>query len=189
MSENLNTEPLEAFERALSQFTPAPPSIDRDRLMFLAGKASAAPGTQYSVLSTQYFGRKWLWPASTAVCAATSLALAVALFLRPTPHTIVVSRELPVILPAPSAAQAIASQPDPPVLIARAVDFKTPVAANTYLKTREVALRMGLDALGSPAYSAEPAEASTYRDLWLGFISATRSPDSASDQTDKQTRM
>jgi hypothetical protein len=186
MSENLNTKPLDAFERALSQFTPAPPSIDRDRLMFVAGQAS----TQYSVLSTKYLGRSWLWPAATTALAATSLALAFSLVVRPSPPPTIVHRDRPQSEPQASPASQLVSLPqNQPAFVAPKDDRSQFPATSTYFKERDVALRMGLDAIGSPAYSSQPADASTYRDLWLGFISATPSPDSAGDQTDKQTRM
>ena len=190
MSENMNTQPLDGFERVLSQFTPAPPSIDRDRLMFVAGQASAQSSTEYSVLSTQYSGRHWQWPASTAVFAATSIALAIALALRPSPSPMIVVRNRSQSAPQLSPARQLVSLPESQRgFVAQQDDRSHSPATNTYLKTRDVAVRMGLDALGSPAYSAEPSEASTYRDLWFGFISATSSPDLATDQTEKQTRM
>ena len=62
MSQKRLNDELAAIEAALCSLTPAASGIDRDRLMFLAGRASA-----------RHHGRKILWPTATAA----SLLLAV----------------------------------------------------------------------------------------------------------------
>lgn len=60
-------ENLSDFERALADLSPAEARLDRDRLMFDAGRAAgqrAAP---------------WLWPLATAAMALVSLSLGVLL--------------------------------------------------------------------------------------------------------------
>ncbi len=71
MSEKRIDEELAATEVSLSSLTPAASRVDRDRLMFLAGRASAErnPTTRHRNVTT------WLWPCTTAVSllvAATS---------------------------------------------------------------------------------------------------------------------
>jgi hypothetical protein len=198
-----NSDQLMLFEVALRQLRPEPPRIERDRLMFLAGRASAE-STQYSVLSTEYSSQafelatarinhlrgNWFWPASTAALAATSLALAVALVLRGEPREVIVYRD------APGPAIAVAATPRG----AAAEDFQVAavvsirpvvsrVPAENYLRTREVAARMGLDAIGSqpggPDFSAPP----TYGDLLLGLMGSRRDSERDGDRQENMSNM
>ncbi len=79
MSEQARDD-LTPIEAALGQLSPAPPSIDRDRLMFLAGQASR-PLTG------------WIWPMTSAGLAACVAVL----LLRPVgaPPVPVVERRAP----------------------------------------------------------------------------------------------
>jgi hypothetical protein len=88
--EPLNPE-LAALEARLTALTPRPAGLDRDRLMFLAGRAAAAQTARRGWTS-------WLWPCATAA----SLALAVVLGLRG-------ARPQPV---GPQAADVAAAAPD-----------------------------------------------------------------------------
>lgn len=186
MPTNDHSAPLNATERALASFTPAAPAIDRDRLMFLAGRASvegvgAGPG-----LPAARRRAAWLWPAATAVLAATSLSLALMLAWR-SPSPVIVYRDR--TLPPPAVPLP---QPSEPAPVEQTLVFAPPTERNprepsgAYLKTRDVALRMGLDALGSPPHSATSTSSASYRDLWQGFISA---PNAAPNKTSKQTAM
>jgi hypothetical protein len=155
------------FEQSLAQFAPAPPQLDRDQLMFLAGAASV----QGSVQTRQ--SPQWLWPASTATLAATSLALAIALFLRPAPQTQYIVRDVPGPTQPAEGLPTVAAMPpvqDQPPRYATAPVRPQPATGDSYLKTREVALRMGLDALGSPSSGGSGlASAMTYMDLLEGL--------------------
>src|SRR5678815_4587472 len=73
--------PASPLEQSLASFAPAPAQLDRDRLMFLAGQASVPECGPLAPRGGNH-SRHWLWPASTATLAATSLALAIALFTR-----------------------------------------------------------------------------------------------------------
>jgi hypothetical protein len=133
-------ESLGAAERLLRRFTPANPSIDRDRLMFLAGQRS---------ISSRGLG-SYLWPASTAVLAATSLTLACFLLRQPGDERQAIVRS-PLPPPAHQASEqprAVASPAEVPVKEASRATSTSLVSEN-YVRTREVALRLGLDALGS----------------------------------------
>ena len=164
--------PLDPIESVLAGFTPAPPQLDRDRLMYLAGQASACSPlvSRADILSrpgrTAQGTRRWLWPASTAALAATSLSLAVALFVRPTPQSQIVYRDRPVFIEAPASVSPAANersfdrQPVPPA--ARLA--KSPLDGG-YLNTRRVALRIGVDGLGTPSSGSEAASPATYLDL------------------------
>jgi hypothetical protein len=176
--EKQQPEELAAIERALAACTPAPPRVDRDRLMFQAGLASAmASGGRESPAG--FVGEKIqpigklthparLWPAATAALAATSLALAIALWARPEPKQQIVYLDRVITVTAPAVAiaapaQALEQQPAT-ALAARSTSLAS--SSNNYLHTREVALRLGLDALGRPQSGQDRERASTYGD-WL----------------------
>lgn len=181
---NENLKPSDdnvAVEQSLATFAPRAALVDRDRLMFLAGAAAADP-TQRPVASGQGPGariRRHAWPAATAALAATSLALAVALSMRPEPQVQIVYQSAPettaVAVPlaaAPPVPTASVPMPIAQPRVKRQLDSSSPVLpADNYLRTREVALRMGLDAIGSPGASCGGGSASpTYFD-WLSGLS------------------
>jgi hypothetical protein len=205
--QNQSDGAVSPIEQALARFVPAAPRLDRDRLMFLAGQASAlASGQQLAsggCESPDNFdrshssdigkltlparrmrgsGRAWLWPASTAALAATSLALLIALVARPAPQTQIVYRARLIEVPVPTAPATRAdvashdpSSPAPPLAAGVRPDRTAAAAASNgnYLRSRDVALRLGLDALGSgPRTGEEAAPAPTYRDL-LEVLTAT----------------
>ncbi len=66
---------LTAIERQLARLAPAAPRINRDCLMFEAGKAAARPKWLGHIAEPSWLGRR-LWPAATAVMTAASLLLA-----------------------------------------------------------------------------------------------------------------
>ncbi len=167
-------EPFAAIEQTLAGLSPAPPRIDRDRLMFLAGAASATSDLRPPIPVSRPPNSAWLWPASTAALAATSLALAIALLVRPAPAERIVY--LPQPRRAPSmAASAVARggheratvgplRQQGPSSAVRTVRNTAP--APNYVRTRDVALRLGLDALGSfPGSGDVDVAAPTYRSL------------------------
>ena len=65
------------LERALSLLRPAASRIDRDRFLFLAGRASAEPVRPGSVLG------RWMWPSTTVLSSVAAVVLAVLLVTRP----------------------------------------------------------------------------------------------------------
>ena len=71
MSQPRNDPSLSAVERALAGLAPSAGALNRDALMFAAGRRSARRG--------------WAWPAATAGSALAAAALAAILLLRPAP--------------------------------------------------------------------------------------------------------
>ena len=186
MSEHDHSEPMNSLEHALANYVPAALSVDRDRLMFRAGRASA----EYSVLRTQHSGHSWLWPASTAALAATSLALALALAFRPAANPTIVFRDQPAAEQrSPAHSVLVSEAPHLSTLVAQRDDREPSRVSSSYLKTREVAVRMGLDALGSPQFSTELPAPISYRDLWLGLTTSMNKPNFETNNTEKQTTM
>jgi hypothetical protein len=98
MSEPPRDADIMALENALAALTPLPAVVNRDRLMFQAGRASR-----------QFWN--WPWAAATAALALTAAGLGAALILRPAPP----AEERLVIIhvrePAPSAPLAPANAP------------------------------------------------------------------------------
>jgi hypothetical protein len=140
MSERSEHGPLES---ALAGLQPVPAALDRDRLMFAAGQAAATPAP----------GR--LWPAATAVLLCLSVALTVALVVRPEPRESVRT----VYLPAPSGSPDRASDPrppepapsPPPAPLDRMLADTTPSAGGgDYLRLRSQVLRFGAESLPEP---------------------------------------
>jgi hypothetical protein len=96
MSEKRLNEELSAVEAALASLKPAASGVDRDRVMFLAGRTSAEGDSpifaaQKSGQSPSYFSAspkrlktQWLWPCTTAVSLLLAIASSGMLFLRGT---------------------------------------------------------------------------------------------------------
>jgi len=59
---------LAALERQLKQLTPTAPRVDRDQLMFAAGRSSR--------LAERSWASSWFWPAATALTTAATIFLA-----------------------------------------------------------------------------------------------------------------
>ena len=196
--DNASPDELTAVQQALAALAPAPPRLDRDRLMFLAGVASASGGHEPTgivglPLSPEVQNRgvtgkltlpaRVAWPASSAVLAATSLALALALVARPVSPVQIVYRDRPASTVAPVTATP--TQPQQPLVAALPVD-QSPIAipAENYVRTRDVALRLGLDALGGgPGSGGQFTPAPTYRSLLESFLPPREAPASPSSQS------
>src|SRR5262249_30724133 len=68
------TPALNARAGALAGLKPRPAALDRDALMFRAGRASAPRG--------------WKWPLATAALSLVALGLGIALLVRPQPQVV-----------------------------------------------------------------------------------------------------
>ncbi len=103
MSENLNLPPLTPDERRLEQalgaLAPVPPGIDRDAVLFDAGRAAGAARTRRHL---------WTWRAG---CAASVLVCAGLLALRPVKA---VERIVLVHETTPPTVASATAQPAPP---------------------------------------------------------------------------
>ena len=181
---------LTPIEQALAGFTPSAPRLDRDRLMFLAGQASAEGreseiGSRKADVHPPSNAGAWLWPASTAVLTATSLALLIALVARPAPQPQIVYLDRLSITetgdatkqPASPAARDSVAETALPGPAPRLAAARLPaIPEDNYLRSRDVALRLGLDALGSgPGADGHSSPAPTYREL-LETLSGSGSP-------------
>ncbi len=171
------------IEPDLSAYAPRPPRIDRDRLMFEAGRAAALgqspagvgvplrpgviawfPGPPTLVPSS------WLWPASTLAMTVVAAGLGIALLLGSTPLERVQVVERVVRIPAPvpqtapqptlAATSGGLHQADHDLPRQPFAEEEAPVVTieslpeNHLLRVRHVALTQGVDAL-TPSASRE----------------------------------
>jgi hypothetical protein len=153
MSQPPHDPDLTAVERALAGLAPSAGTLNRDALMFAAGRQSVRRG--------------WAWPAVAAGSAFAAAVLAAFLLLRPpTVQTVVVEvpqppREEPS-RPADTAAPS--EEPRPPM--------SPPSRETDYLTLRHQVERWG-DA-GLPASRPSAAEAPALDDDWLGLPPGSR---------------
>jgi hypothetical protein len=153
--------PSDRLETELTAFAPRPPRLDRDRLMFEAGRAEAlkTAGIPTPLRSIPW----WLWPGSTLAMTAAAAALALALVWRPpaAPRVKLVDRY--VYLPAPAekntdllpvASSALRSVGEP--LAAVRGPSLAALPPGHALRVRELILTRGVDALQSPANEGGP---------------------------------
>jgi hypothetical protein len=152
------------LEQSLRQLTPRPSSLDRDRLMFLAG--------QQSVSATATAKRShWLWPAATASMSTVAACFAIAFLwqLSREPEVRIVVREVPVEKPAPSQV-AVSPIPQPkstaaPTTAPAPVSLALP--ATSILQLRNVALRFGVEAIpAEPRSNISSAQPLSPIDQW-----------------------
>lgn len=151
MSEAGNDPGMKALEAGLAGLVPAS-GLNRDQLMFQAGKQSAArPG--------------WLWPGATAAMALIALGLG-ALALRPgaaPPGRIVyVAIKEKILVPAEPANVA----PAMPAASA-ANEENDSLVQGSYLKLRNQVLQEGVDSL--PLQSTDEVPSTKPADARLGF--------------------
>ena len=137
-------EPLEPrlneVAAALAALRPSPPALDRDRLLFNAGRASVS--------------RPWLWRIAAAASTAAALVLAAILILRPAPppvERVVYVRVEPAPQPPPPKTEAPSLPPPAP---AESEPLPGPLYSSPstpYTRLEDRVLRWGLDGLAEPA--------------------------------------
>jgi hypothetical protein len=151
MSErDLNDSDLDHLADELRRLSSVPPRLDRDRLFFEAGRASAP--------------RSWPWQVGTAASLLASLVLAIVLFVRP-PHT--VERVVHVPAPSVSATPTVAlpeSRSDQPAGDSPSSGPAFLAPSTRYQQMQEHLLRWGLDGVDPPP-PAHPAAPATLRGL------------------------
>lgn len=169
------------LEQSLRQLTPRPSSVDRDRLMFLAGQQSVAANTQSVNASSKR--STWLWPAATASMSTVAACFAIAFIwqLSREPEVRIVVREVLVERPAPSqVAVSPIPQPKstaPPTTVPAPVSLALP--ATSVLQLRNVALRFGVDAIpAEPRSSTSSAQPLSPIDQWQQLRDAAPESDS-----------
>jgi hypothetical protein len=141
---------LKAFEAALSGLIPAASRLDRDRLMYQAGAASAAPATNHPAIRSSRHPMR-LWPAATAALLVVALGLGTFVALRE-PH------ERIVYVDRPAAKSNLGTSPNLAIRFPRiepAIPRAQDPANASYLALREQVLRLGVEALDAPRRPGE----------------------------------
>ncbi len=136
MSERPEERELTALEAALRELRPKPDSIQRDALMYRAGRASV---------------HSWLWPLVAMATTMIAAVLGIVQLARPVPPV----AERIVYLPAPAVPQepvsvkpeesAPPSVPEP--LVSEPLDSSP---RGQYLRMQERVLRLGLKGIPPP---------------------------------------
>lgn len=139
MSERANESPLIDLERALLALAPTPPALDRDRLLYEAGRRAARR-------------RGRVWPAATAALTLLALALGGVLVLRPTPPP--AERIVYIPTPAVPPESTLAPEARPPT-----------ADPGGYFQLRDQLLARGLDALPAPAPASAAGPPATLDNL------------------------
>ena len=129
MSQEDLSEELTAFEAALSSLGPKASSLDRDRVMFLAGQAAGK-----SSLPAGRLRASWLWPCVTAASLLAAVTFGGMLLVRGGPQI------------------ADLGPQDESIAVARGYDsFQGKKPRTDYLKLRQLVLAEGVEALPAPA--------------------------------------
>lgn len=151
---------LERFAAQVAALTPSA-QLDRDRLMYLAGQASAGAS------------RRWVWPAAFVGMTAVAASLLIMLALGPQPRVVerIVRVPTPVLPPNAADVQpnavpsdAVPTGAEQPAFAHRLPPSSPPAV---YLDLRDRVLAMGVESLPPSAPSEERADSQSanYRDL------------------------
>ena len=136
---------LSEIAAALAALRPAAPAVNRDRLLFQAGRASAP--------------RPWFWRATTAVAVTTAAVLAAVLIFRPAApanqieRIVYVHDQPPPPLAAPKEDKALSPNPPEP---APPEPYRRP--QTPYTRLEDKVLRWGLDGLDEPPPPLAPPD-------------------------------
>ncbi|HEY3391706.1 MAG TPA: hypothetical protein VGK58_03290 [Lacipirellulaceae bacterium] len=157
------TPELAALERQLTKMELSPPRLDRDRLMFSAGRAAERTAMQCDATGCASKAapvarvRHWFWPATTAVATAACLLLAAILAWQVEPQPIAQQDAKPQVAAEP-AVPAIRPQIQ---FVADDLGSRRwiPPADSGYLAIRHVALTRGVGALKLDSLSSNGREA------------------------------
>ena len=167
------------IEPQLSAYAPRPARIDRDRLMFEAGRAAAASHPSASAALALRPGviawfppsspsappTNWMWPASTLALGMVSVVLGLVLLFRPEPlervqvveRVVNVPVHAPAAFPQPLAVSSGITRPDHDVPPLPAAEEEAPAIAleslpeDHFLRVRQTALTQGVEWLAPPA--------------------------------------
>jgi hypothetical protein len=142
MSDQRETTGLSDLEAALAALAPRPPALDRDALMYHAGRAAV---------------RRWQW--ATAVSTTVALSLAVTPLLRPSGDRVANVAVSPP--PAPVAEPLAGPESEPLPSVGELVP-------SAYLLLQEQLLSRGLDGLPPLATGPGPTDPVATEDSLYG---------------------
>ncbi len=144
------TPDLQAIEGQLARLTPVAVRVDRDRLMFEAGKVAARPRWPGYIAEPSWLGER-VWPAAAMLMTAASLLLAVSLVWQRHSFELALQElHRPAIAPQIASEQRPAASPPPAapdISTANWIALRQPTTG--YLGVRFTALTRGVDAIDS----------------------------------------
>jgi hypothetical protein len=152
---------LNAFARSLAATAPHPGGLDRDALLFAAGRAAQAR-----------HGR--VWRVGTLLFALTSASLGAALAMRPAS---VVEVERVVYVPAPAPATSAPARAAAPVAMGATADAATAEQWSAGVRLRDRALREGIAGLPAVYLSSADTRLPPLSERDIPEISALRPAD------------
>jgi hypothetical protein len=134
---------LTELERHLAALSPKPATLDRDRLLFRAGRDSMR--------------RHWAWPTATAVMALACVGLTLTMMLRSAPEPIVrvVKEQVIVYVSAPESVASVAETAKTPVAYAPGSPGIDKTPALPYWQMHQQVLRFGVDGLPVSALESD----------------------------------
>jgi hypothetical protein len=163
MSDQSPNPALNALESKLTSLTPLPSGLDRDYLLYHAGRASVR-------------GLGWFWPSATGflllVTAGLSLALLVRPVQRPEPQVIERIVRVPLEVPRPAAPSTSAQALSPHVAATYSSDDEYEKQQAENARARRQAFRFGVDSVPPPPASSV-AEKPLPLDPLLGLPAST----------------
>ena len=133
--ERLNDE-LDALETALASLSPKGSGVDRDRVMYLAGRAAA----RKSPLPAERVGTSRLWHVATALSLLTAVSFGGMLLVRGGPEVVYIYRNEPTGVSQPDRPEVAVQDDHRPQQVQILAD---------YLRLRRLVLADGLNALPS----------------------------------------
>ncbi len=151
---------LKPIESALAILVPQPARLDRDRLLYEAGRLAGRSGRSNR--------RRFVWP---AIAAALAAMLVVSLVARPEPRIVERIVRVPVEAPSPVARAPESDVPPGPAVAVAVVRQHEPQAAPQpamdwpgempYSRLRDLVLASGVDAWRAPTPQTGTARPST----------------------------
>jgi hypothetical protein len=133
---------LKAVENALRELTPSLGQLNRDRLMYLAGQASA-------LNSPQSVPRQIAWPLATAALTLISLTLGGFLIFTQRGGERIVYVDRPTTVPSPTTVAMLNESSS------SEISHHTISAGPSYFELRDLVLTKGLDAMPMPETTNE----------------------------------
>jgi hypothetical protein len=153
------TPDLQAIEGQLARLTPAAARVDRDRLMFEAGKVAARPSWPGYIAGPAWHGGL-MWPAMTTLMTAASLMLAVSLVWQRHSFEVALQKRSQTVSVVQVAeqrpAEVLSPKAQPSLATAEWTTFRQP--ATGYLGIRYAALTRGVNAIDAGPLNSGIAE-------------------------------
>lgn len=174
---------LKPIESALAILVPQPVRLDRDRLLYEAGRLAGRSGRSNR--------RRFVWP---AIAAALAAMLVVSLVARPEPRIVERIVRVPVEAPSPVARAPVSDVPPGPAVAVAVVRQREPLPSPQpamewsgempYSRLRDLVLASGVDAWRAPTPQAgtvrpnihDPISHRQWRDELLGGPDAGSKP-------------